>query len=86
MGNATPDARINALSIRGQWVVVTKDTDFYHSHLLNGRPWKLVLVRVGNMRLKDLLHLFATHWPEIEHAIQASSLIELDVPGVEIVR
>jgi len=26
-------------------VVVTKDTDFYYSHLLHGRPWKLVLVR-----------------------------------------
>ena len=32
-------------------VVVTKDTDFYYSHLLHGRPWKLVLVCIGNLGL-----------------------------------
>jgi predicted nuclease of predicted toxin-antitoxin system len=31
-----------------QCVVVTKDTDFYHSHVLQRKPWKLLLVRTGN--------------------------------------
>ncbi|MGD1086747.1 MAG: DUF5615 family PIN-like protein, partial [Verrucomicrobiota bacterium] len=38
--NRTPDEDLNELSLREQRVVVTKDADFYHSHLLHGKPWK----------------------------------------------
>jgi predicted nuclease of predicted toxin-antitoxin system len=34
--NRTSDAVINELSVKEQRVVVTKDTDFYHSHVLHG--------------------------------------------------
>ena len=36
--NRTPDEAINQMAERDQRVVVTKDTDFYHSHVLFGRP------------------------------------------------
>lgn len=42
--NRTADEVLNTLSLQEQRVVVTKDTDFYHSHLLHGKPWKLLLV------------------------------------------
>ena len=32
--NRTPDTLVNDCSIREQRVVITKDTDFYHSHLM----------------------------------------------------
>ncbi len=48
-GNQTPDETINALSLKDERVVVSKDTDFYYSHLLHGKPWKLLLVRTGNL-------------------------------------
>ena len=47
--NASRDGAINEVSMSEQRVVVTKDTDFYYSHLRHGRPWKLVLVRTGNL-------------------------------------
>jgi predicted nuclease of predicted toxin-antitoxin system len=34
--NRTPDEILNELSLREHRVVVTKDSDFYHSHLLQG--------------------------------------------------
>ena len=50
--NASRDGVLNEISVSEQRVVVTKDTDFYFSHLLHGRPWKLVLVRTGNLGLQ----------------------------------
>ena len=57
--NATRDGAINEISIREHRVVISKDTDFYYSHLLQHRPWKLVLVRTGNLRANELKSLFA---------------------------
>ncbi|HTG44549.1 MAG TPA: DUF5615 family PIN-like protein [Verrucomicrobiae bacterium] len=34
--NRTKDSVINEISIREERVVISKDTDFYHSHLLHG--------------------------------------------------
>ena len=50
--NQMPDEIINQLSLAEQRAVVTKHSDFYHSHLLLGKPWKLLLVRTGNIRMK----------------------------------
>ena len=76
-GNNTPDAEIAAKSAKEGWILVTKDSDFYFSHLLNGRPEKLLLVRVGNMRLKELRDLFQRHLPGIIEAFGANSLVEM---------
>lgn len=59
-------------------VVATKDTDFYYSHLLHGRPWKLVLVRTGNLGLRATKLMFEIQLPEIELALQRCTLVELD--------
>ena len=83
--NRTPDEVINELSVKEQRVVVTKDTDFYHSHLLHGKPWKLLLVRTGNIRTRELTALFARHLPEIVAAFDRNSLVELDRQAVQIV-
>ena len=52
--NKTPDRVINELSVTDQRVVISKDTDFYYSHVLHQRPWKLLLVRTGNIRTREL--------------------------------
>lgn len=43
-GNRTTNERINDIADREQRVVVTKDADFVDSHILRGRPAKLLLV------------------------------------------
>jgi predicted nuclease of predicted toxin-antitoxin system len=76
--NTSRDSALNSISFADRRVVVTKDTDFYFSNLLHGRPWKLVLVRTGNMRLKDITALFQTHLPAIVHALTSCTLVEID--------
>ncbi len=77
-GNATKDGSINQLSLTEQRVVLSKDTDFFYSHLLQGRPWKLLLVRTGNISTRDLCALMEHHLPAIEAALQNHTLVELD--------
>ncbi len=83
--NASRDSALNAVSISEQRVVVSKDTDFYYSHLLQGRPWKLVLVRTGNMSLRETKQLFETHLPAIVAALAACTLVEIDRQKISIV-
>ncbi|MFO8002006.1 MAG: DUF5615 family PIN-like protein, partial [Marinilabilia sp.] len=49
-GNLTKDSLINEISIQEQRAVITKDSDFYYSYLASHKPYKLVLVRLGNMK------------------------------------
>lgn len=76
--NLTADEVINTLSLAEHRVVVTKDSDFYHSHVLHGKPWKLLLILTGNIRTRDLKSLFERHLPEIVAALEQHSLVELD--------
>jgi predicted nuclease of predicted toxin-antitoxin system len=76
---------INDLSVRDQRVVISKDTDFYYSHLLLQRPHKLLLIRTGNIRTRELKALLETHLVGIIQALEANSLVELDRSEVRIV-
>jgi len=66
-------------------VVISKDTDFYYSHVLYDRPWKLLLVRTDNIRARDLRELFQRQLPAIVRALENNSLVELGKTSVEIV-
>lgn len=76
--NATRDGVINEISMVETRVVVTKDTDFYYSHLLHGRPWKLVLVRTGNLGVKATIRMFETHLAALESLLESCSMVEID--------
>ena len=84
--NRTRDGVITEISVRDERVVITKDTDFFYSHVLHGRPWKLLLVRTGNIGTGELRRLFARHLPEIESALSSHTLVELDREAVIPVR
>jgi len=77
MGNKTPDELINELAVKRKATVVNKYADFYNTFLLHRKPPKLVMVKVGNMRLKDLRVLFEVSLPKIINALSGYDLIEL---------
>jgi len=76
--NATKDTILNQISIDEQRVVISKDADFFYSHLVLGRPWKLVLVKTGNMSTDELCSLFERHLSEITAALEQHTLVEID--------
>src|SRR5574337_519848 len=64
-GNRTTDAEINAISLREQRVVVTKDADFVNSFLLKHQPYKLLLISTGNIKNADFESLLIAQLPAI---------------------
>ena len=85
MQNRTPDQVINDLSVAEQRVVITKDTDFYYSHLLYGRPNKLLMIRTGNIRARDLVLLIQRRLPAIVEVLESHTLVEIDRSMVRVV-
>lgn len=83
--NFTTDNAINISSAKEKLVVISKDTDFYYSHLLRREPHKLILVRAGNMGVSELQELFAKNLSTIEKALKRHSLVELDRSKLRIV-
>lgn len=83
--NRTPDTVVMGISVNDERVVISKDTDFYYSHLLHQSPWKLILIRTGNIRTRDLRSLIEKHLPDIVRALEENSLIELDRECVRVV-
>jgi len=80
--NATKDNVLNQISVDEKRAVISKDSDFFYSHLVLGRPWKLVSVKTGNMSKGELCSLFERHLSEIEAALEQYTLVEIDRTAV----
>ncbi len=77
MKNKTKDSDINAISVKEQRVVVSKDADFIDSLLISKKPYKLLYIATGNISNKELQELLEKNIGDIELAFSSSRLIEL---------
>lgn len=84
LGNRTPDGQVARVADIEGATVVTKDSDFMVSHILNGSPKKLLLISTGNISNRSLLKLFDCHIETIVSALNDSSLVELNEEGLVI--
>lgn len=75
-GNETNDQDI-ILIAAADGVVVSKDEDFYQSFLLYGKPPKLIHVKVGNVRLREVTDLFTKIAPKLIDLLGQHDLLEL---------
>ena len=75
LGNKTPDRLINQISIQEKRIVITKDSDFFYSQMIKKEPYKLILVKLGNISKKDLLQFFNNHFDEIILNIRKEDLL-----------
>jgi len=80
-GNRTPDARLIEIADTQGRVLVSKDADFVDSHLLRGRPARLLLISTGNIANRDLYALLAALIPAIDGAFDEATFIELPRTG-----
>ncbi len=77
LGNRTPDGEILRIAGIEARIVVTKDADFVESHLIRGRPEKLLLVATGDISNDRLLDIFSTNRAIIEECIALSHFVEI---------
>lgn len=83
-GNFTSDNTINQLSVTNEWIVLTKDTDFYYSFVAKKQPHKLVLVKLGNFRLREIREYFNDNAPKIITLMKEHSFIILEQEIIRI--
>jgi predicted nuclease of predicted toxin-antitoxin system len=76
--NATDDNIIRKISVNESRVVITKDSDFEDSFLLQRIPPKLLLVTTGNIQNKHLIKLFLDNIVEITNLFEDNNFIEID--------
>lgn len=73
----TEDYCICQIADKESRVVITKDSDFYDSHLVLKQPAKLLIITTGNLKNRQLLNLFRENIPEIIRLFDQHNLIEL---------
>jgi predicted nuclease of predicted toxin-antitoxin system len=82
--NRTTDAAIAELAAREQRIVITKDADFVDTHLLQGRPEKLLLISTGNITNHELGAILIPNIPAIVEALRSSRFVELSRTGIVV--
>lgn len=65
-------------------MVVTKDSDFRHTHDTGGRPRRLLSISVGNVRNCDLLAPISAHHEEVVRAFDHADSVELGTRAVTL--
>jgi predicted nuclease of predicted toxin-antitoxin system len=84
--NRTPDSDIVMLAESDERVVITKDSDFVHSHLLYERPAKLLLVSTGNISNSELEVLFTSQIETLTKIFENHFFVELSRAAVVVHR
>ncbi len=74
----TKDSEIRKIASDQNRTVITKDSDFLDSHIIQGIPAKLLLVTTGNIINKSLMDLFDKYFETIVELFDLYDLIELD--------
>ncbi len=83
-GDDMPDYMIIRIADLENRIIVTKDSDFYYSHILTGKPNKLLLIKTGNIKNKPFLTLIRTNISLIELLFENYNFLELNADGVVI--
>jgi predicted nuclease of predicted toxin-antitoxin system len=75
--NKTQDGYITRLATDELRIVITKDADFLESYILRKEPPKLLLIKTGNIRNKELISLIDRNIELIVDLFSSHSLIEI---------
>lgn len=86
LGKRPSDSELWVKAAENDCILVTKDADFFDRLVLHGPPPKVVWVRVGNIRRRDLEALFKKNWRQIERLLLEADMVELFSNRIEAIR
>jgi len=81
-GDETPDGDIAAHADREGLMVITKDSDFYHAHMIKNKPKMLFLITTGNLKNRALFDHIRNNAVTIRALLETCNYIELSNSGV----
>jgi predicted nuclease of predicted toxin-antitoxin system len=68
------------------FTVLTKDADFFDRLVVEGPPPKVVWIRTGNLRRRELENAIVRVWPEVLSLLQTADLVEVHTDRLEGIR
>ena len=68
-GHLLQDTDIRTIAINEDRIIVTKDADFPDMFFLKGPPPRLIYLRLGNIRNRDLTAFLEVRWATIQSLI-----------------
>ena len=84
-GENPTDTELWNLASERALVVITKDADFSNRILLGSSPPWIVHLRLGNLRLKELIQQLTLLWPEVEVLLPRHKLVTVLHDRIEAV-
>lgn len=82
--NRTTDDQIIEWVDREKRILVSKDADFVDSHILRGRPAKLLVISTGNISNLELQRLLVPLIAAITCELSSHSFMEIGRSGIVI--
>ncbi|NBB86414.1 MAG: hypothetical protein GVY12_09405 [Bacteroidetes bacterium] len=76
--NRTTDATLNRISVEEKRVVITKDSDFVDSLIVQGIPYKLLLISTGTIHNSQLEDILLESLDALVEGFQTHTFIEID--------
>lgn len=86
LDDAWSDVDIWEYAKREELTIVTKDTDFSALAMLSEPPPRVIQLRIGNMRIRDLHALLHRIWPEVSARSVSHRLLLVFPERIEGVR
>ena len=83
IGERPTDLQLWRHARKNNWVILTRDTDFFDRLMLEGPPPKVIWVRLGNIRKRDLERTLLQLWPKITEQLMEADLIEIHPHALE---
>ncbi|MGB3182219.1 MAG: DUF5615 family PIN-like protein [Cyclobacteriaceae bacterium] len=80
-GDESTDDEIVAYADKHDIIVITKDIDFHIKQSLNKGPRRLLYVKTGNIKNRQLFDLFRSHISRITDLFEQSTYIQLTTNG-----
>ena len=75
LGDELPDSAIWRYAKQKDLTIVTKDADFSDWIMLAEPPPRVIHLRIGNMRLRDLFAFLHRVWPTVEALAASNKLV-----------
>lgn len=85
LGASPSDSTIRDYAKQHDLVIVTKDADFSDRMILSSPPPRVVHLRIGNMRIRELRDFVGATWPRVEQLLQTQKLLHVCQDSIDAI-